>query len=84
MSETIRKNQHSILILADFADGSWHATSFAMQFLYMGKSPISILQTYKSPGWGPFIIRKLSHHLKKNKKQKKKKKKKKIIKISKQ
>ncbi len=64
MSERLRNNQPSVLILADFADGSWHATSFAMQFLYKGKSPISILQTYQNPSWGHFMMRKLSHRLK--------------------
>jgi hypothetical protein len=65
MSDRLRNDQPSVLILADFADGSWHATTFAMQFLYQGKSPISILQTYKNPGWGHFTMRKLSHSLKK-------------------
>ncbi|QIA09089.1 hypothetical protein [Draconibacterium halophilum] len=58
-------NQPSILILADFSDGSWHATSFAMRFLYHEKSPVTILQTYQNPGWGHLMMRKLSHHLKK-------------------
>lgn len=57
-------NYPSILILADFSDGSWHATSFAMQFLYKEKSPVTILQTYQNPGWGHLMMRKLSHHLK--------------------
>ncbi|WP_167607722.1 hypothetical protein [Maribellus sediminis] len=61
-----RLNNHpSIVILADFSDGSWHATSFAMQFLYKEKTPITILQTYQNPGWGHLMMRKLSHHLKK-------------------
>ena len=47
MSARFRNNQHTILILADFSDGSWHATSFAMQYLYNEKSPVSILQTFK-------------------------------------
>ena len=64
MSERLGSNHSSVLILADFSDGSWHATSFAMKFLYKGKSPISILQTYQNPGWGHFMMRKLSHHLK--------------------
>jgi hypothetical protein len=64
MRDRLRSNQPLVLILADFSDGSWHATSFAMQFLYKGKSPISILQTYQNPGWGHFMMRKLSHHLK--------------------
>lgn len=65
MSARLRNNQPSILILADFSDGSWHATSFAMQFLYKEKSPVTILQTYQNPGWGHLMMRKLSHHLKK-------------------
>lgn len=54
-----------VLVLADFADGSWHATSFAMQYLHDKDSPLSILQTYKNPGWGHFTMRKLSYSLKK-------------------
>ncbi|WP_319481958.1 hypothetical protein [uncultured Draconibacterium sp.] len=65
MSVRPGNNQPSILILADFSDGSWHATSFAMQFLYKEKSPVTILQTYQNPGWGHLMMRKLSHHLKK-------------------
>lgn len=65
MSVKPGNNQPSILILADFSDGSWHATSFAMKFLYKKKSPVSILQTYQNPGWGHLMMRKLSHHLKK-------------------
>lgn len=64
MSERFGINQPSVLVLADFSDGSWHATSFAMQFLYNGKTPISILQTYQNPSWGHFMMRKLSHQLK--------------------
>ncbi|WP_321373544.1 hypothetical protein [uncultured Draconibacterium sp.] len=65
MKARFRNNQPSILILADFSDGSWHAASFAIQFLNKNKSPISILQTYQSPGLGHFTMRNLSHHLKK-------------------
>lgn len=65
MSGRTINNQPSILILADFSDGSWHATSFAMKFLYKEKSPVSILQTYQNPGWGHLMMRKLSHHLRK-------------------
>ncbi|WP_319501329.1 hypothetical protein [uncultured Draconibacterium sp.] len=65
MSVRPENNPPSILILADFSDGSWHATSFAMQFLYKEKSPVTILQTYQNPGWGHLMMRKLSHHLKK-------------------
>lgn len=54
-----------VLILADFAEGSWHATSFTMQFLHHKDSTVTILQTYKNPGWGHFTMRKLSHSLKK-------------------
>jgi|GEM_PF-944685 len=54
-----------ILILADFSDGSWHATNFAMQFLHHEDSTVSILQTYKSPGWGHFTMRKLPYTLRK-------------------
>ncbi|WP_163321743.1 hypothetical protein [Draconibacterium mangrovi] len=64
MSVRTINNQPSILILADFSDGSWHATSFAMKFLYK-ESPVTILQTYQNPGWGHLMMRKLSHHLKK-------------------
>nr|WP_319267168.1 hypothetical protein [uncultured Draconibacterium sp.] len=65
MSARLRRNHPSILILADFSDGSWHASSFALNFLYEEKSPLTILQTYQSPGWGHFMMRKLSHHLQK-------------------
>ncbi|MCG6191114.1 hypothetical protein [Maribellus maritimus] len=65
MSARLRNNQPTILILADFSDGSWQATSFAMQFLYRKNSPVTILQTYQNPGWGHLMMRKLSHHLKK-------------------
>lgn len=63
MNERLRSNLPSVLILADFLDGSWHATSFAMKFLYKEKAPISILQTYQNPSWGHFMMRKLSHQL---------------------
>ncbi|MGQ8335252.1 hypothetical protein ACUNWD_01800 [Sunxiuqinia sp. A32] len=65
MNIGLRNNQPSILILADFSDGSWYASSFAINFLYKEKSPVTILQTYQSPGWGHFMMRKLSHHLEK-------------------
>lgn len=65
MSTKLNNNQPSILILADFSDGSWHAASFAMQFLYKEKSAVTILQTYQNPGWGHFMMRRLNHHLKK-------------------
>ncbi|MDX8339593.1 hypothetical protein SLH46_10390 [Draconibacterium sp. IB214405] len=64
MSVRLRHNQPSIMILADFSDGSWHATSFAMRFLYTEKSPVTLLQTYQNPGWGHLMVRKLSLHLK--------------------
>lgn len=53
-----------VLILADFADGNWHATSFAMQFLHKEKSSVSILQTYQTPNWGHFMMRKITPQLK--------------------
>lgn len=53
------------LILADFADGNWHATSFAMQFLHEKKFPVSIMQTYQNSNWGRFMMRNLTPHLKK-------------------
>ncbi|MCK3684524.1 hypothetical protein [Maribellus sp. YY47] len=65
MSARYRNNQSSILILADFSDGSWHATSFAMRFLYKENAPVTLLQTYQNPGWGHLMMRKLSPHLKK-------------------
>uniref|UniRef100_UPI003216F671 hypothetical protein n=1 Tax=uncultured Draconibacterium sp. TaxID=1573823 RepID=UPI003216F671 len=52
------------LILADFADGSWHASSFALQFLHREKPHLSILQTYQSPNWGHFMMRKITPQLK--------------------
>lgn len=64
MNDRLMNNQPAVLILADFLDGSWHATSFAMQFLYRKKSSISILQTYQNPRSGHFMMRKLSHQLK--------------------
>lgn len=54
----------TVMILADFSDGSWHATSFAMKFLYKVNSPVSILQTYKKQDWGHFMMRKLTTQLK--------------------
>ncbi|MFV0590884.1 MAG: hypothetical protein ACK5M7_05825 [Draconibacterium sp.] len=65
MSERLKSNLPSPLILADFSDGSWYATSFAMQFLYREKSSVSILQTYQNLSMGHFMMRKLSHQLKK-------------------
>ena len=65
MCNNSETTSHSVLILADFADGNWHATSFAMQFLHEEKSTISILQTYRNPDWGHFTMRKLSHQLEK-------------------
>ena len=65
MSVKTGNNQPPILILADFSDGSWYATSFAMQFLYNKNSQMTILQTYQNPGWGHLMMRKLSLHLKK-------------------
>lgn len=53
-----------VLILADFADGSWHATSFAMQFLYQKESPFSILLTYRKPDFGHFMTRNITPRLK--------------------
>jgi hypothetical protein len=58
-------NQPAILIPADFSDVSWHATSFAMKFLFRVISPVTILQNHKNPGWGHLLMRKLSHYLKK-------------------
>ncbi len=53
-----------VLVLADFSDGSWHAITFAMEFLYNEKSPFSILQTYQKPKFGLFMFRNLLPHLK--------------------
>ena len=53
----------SILILADFADGSWHAASFAMKFLFEKESPYSILQTYQNPKFGQLMLHNLIPHL---------------------
>ncbi len=51
-------------VLADFADGSWHAASFAMSFLWEKEHPFYILQTFKNPECGLFMPRRLSHKLK--------------------
>ena len=64
MSKKLRSNHPSVLILADFLDGSWHATSFAMQFLHNNKSNVSMLQTYQDPKWGHFMMRKITPQLK--------------------
>lgn len=64
MCNNIETNSPPILILADFADGNWHATSFAMQFLHEDKSSLSILQTYRSPDLGQFMMRKITPQLK--------------------
>ena len=52
MGKDVNKRHPDVLVLADFADGSWHATSFAMQFLYKEESPFSILLTYQKPDFG--------------------------------
>ena len=65
MGENIGNKQPSVLILADFSDGSWHAISFAMQFLYQNNSYFSVLQTYQKPNFGQFMFRDLIPHLKK-------------------
>lgn len=65
MSNYLGSKQPSVLILADFSDGSWYAASFAMQFLYKEESSLSILQTYQKPKFGHFMMRKLTTQLKK-------------------
>lgn len=55
----------AVLILADFSDGSWHAISFAMQFLYTKNSKLFILQTFQSPKFGMFMVRNILPRLKK-------------------
>ncbi len=55
----------AVLILADFSDGSWHAISFAMQFLYSPNSKLFILQTFQSPKFGIFMTRNILPRLKK-------------------
>ncbi len=57
--------EKNILILADFADGNWHAISFAMNHLYQPHSIISILQTYQSPHYGTMMMRNIEPRLKK-------------------
>ena len=54
-----------VLVLADFSNGKWDATSFAMQVLCENDSCISIMQTYEKPGFGHFMIRNLIPHLEK-------------------
>ena len=54
----------AVLILADFSDGSWHAISFAMQFLYTKNSKLFILQTFQSPQFGLFMTRNILPQLK--------------------
>ncbi|MCK5729684.1 MAG: hypothetical protein KAH68_01335 [Draconibacterium sp.] len=65
MGENKGNRQPSVLILADFSDGSWHAVSFAMQFLFQNNSCFSVLQTYQKPNFGLFMLRNLIPHLKK-------------------
>jgi len=65
MSKNLEPKQLSVLILADFSDGSWDASSFAMQYLHHNDSSIFILQTYENRGWGRFMMRNLSYSLKK-------------------
>ena len=55
----------AVLILADFSDGSWHAISFAMQFLYSPNSKLFILQTFQNPKFGIFMTRNILPQLKK-------------------
>ncbi len=55
----------AVLILADFSDGSWHAISFAMQFLYTQNSKFFILQTFQSPKFGIFMVRNILPRLQK-------------------
>lgn len=64
ISGNLENKQPSVLILADFSDGSWHAISFAMQFLHEKKSPLSILQTYQNPKFGRFMLRDIIPQLK--------------------
>ena len=67
--ETIDKSMEqkptAVLILADFSDGSWHAISFAMQYLYAQNSKFFILQTFQSPNFGIFMTRNILPRLKK-------------------
>lgn len=64
MSENSKNVQPSVLVLADFSDGKWHATSFAMHYLYKNNSSISILQTYQKPNFGHFMVRNIVPRLK--------------------
>lgn len=64
VSKNLAKKPPAILILADFSDGSWHAISFAMQFLYTPKSPIYILQTFQNPNFGQSMLRSIIPRLK--------------------
>ena len=65
MCNNLEQQIPPILVLADFSDGSWHATSFAMQFLHKNKSNVSMLQTYQNPKWGHFMTREITPHLEK-------------------
>ncbi len=56
---------NAVLILADFSDGSWHAISFAMRFLYTQNSKLFILQTFQNPNFGHFMVRNILPQLKK-------------------
>ena len=54
----------TILILADFSDGRWHAISFAMQYLYTPGSPVTILQTFQKPNFGQAMLHNIVPRLK--------------------
>ena len=65
VSKSLAKKPTAVLILADFSDGSWHAISFAMQFLHTQNSKLFILQTFQSPNFGHFMVRNILPRLKK-------------------
>jgi len=69
LSKKSAKKPPAILILADFSDGSWHAISFGMQFLYTPQSPIFILPTFQNPNFGQSMLRDIVPRLKKITKQ---------------
>ncbi len=64
MQKTKDKNTLPPLVLADFEDGNWHATSFAVDYLWEKQHRVSILQTFKKPDFGHFMTRDLNYQLK--------------------
>lgn len=63
MQTNCQNRINSILILADFADGREQASRFAVDYLYKDDSCLLLLQTFQSPDWGYFMMRKIGTQL---------------------